>query len=126
MTIPVIIICGSLIAIGSAKNEQGRVYINSALAILYLVLPSISTTIFKVFPCDEFDDGKVMLRADYRISCLSKDRVYFQVYGTVMVSLLVVFLGFVEIFLTPVPWQLLLFPLGVPLFFLFLLWGKRG
>ena len=41
------------------------------LFITYLVFPSTSSAIFRMYSCnEEFDDGKAWLKADYSISCI--------------------------------------------------------
>ena len=35
----------------------------------YIILPSVSYTIFSMFSCEEFDDGAYLLRVDYQIRC---------------------------------------------------------
>jgi hypothetical protein len=51
-----------LIGLAVAFKRKG-----SAVAIAYLVLPTVTTTIFKVFPCDELDNGTEFLHADYSL-----------------------------------------------------------
>ena len=87
-----------------ALQHGGAFFTTAAIAILYLTLPTISTTVFKVFPCDDFDDERSMLRADYSISCLDSYRGFWVFYGWLMVFI---------------------FPVGVPLLYFRLLWTKR-
>ena len=89
ITAPIIAVCGALFAVGLSLGDSGRRCVNAALAILYLMLPTLSTTIFQVFPCDELDDDTIWLRADYTISCKDQNRPFWILYGWVMVVLFV-------------------------------------
>ena len=105
MTLPVLIVCGLLFGTGALRGKRlGKRLINIGIAVLYLTLPTISTTIFKVFPCDWFDDGTGWLRADYSITCRDDARSLWKLYGILM---------------------LLVFPIGVPFLYFVLLWRKR-
>mmetsp|Transcript_13978 Transcript_13978/g.28571 ORF Transcript_13978/g.28571 Transcript_13978/m.28571 type:complete len:592 (-) Transcript_13978:33-1808(-) len=105
LTFPIIVICLILFVLGHVRKERGSSFFNAAIAILYLTLPTVSTTIFRTFPCEDFDDETYMLRADYSISCLDNNRPLWVLYGWFMV---------------------LVFPVGVPLLFLSLLSNKRS
>ena len=56
-------------------------------AVTFLVLPTVTTTIFKIFPCDVLDNGKEYLHADYSLSCDSKDASHkmWVAYGVAMI-----------------------------------------
>jgi hypothetical protein len=63
-----------LLIIAALKGKRGddegkKGFVHGAFAASYLVLPTVTTTIFAAFPCDPFDDGRTHLRADYSISC---------------------------------------------------------
>jgi hypothetical protein len=56
--------------VGERNNgESKKGCVSAALALSYLILPTVTTAIFQAFPCDNFDDGTSYLRADYSISC---------------------------------------------------------
>jgi hypothetical protein len=57
---------------------------DAAIAVTFLVVTAATTTIFKVFPCDEFDNGDVYLRADYSIRCDSGQQAW-ALYGILMI-----------------------------------------
>jgi len=69
----------------SGKSKKGL--ISAALATSYLVLPTVTTTIFAAFPCDTFDDGTSYLRSDYDMSCHSKTYQVMTFYAGVMLLL---------------------------------------
>jgi hypothetical protein len=76
----------------------------AAIATTYLTLPTITTTVFGMFPCDEFDDGMSSLRSDLSIDCNASGRGAWQAYGYLMVAV---------------------FPVGVPLMYWVLLYRMR-
>ena len=43
------------------------------LMLSFLVFPMVSSTAFQAFPCEDFDNGRSYLRADYAIECGTKD-----------------------------------------------------
>ena len=51
------------------------------LLVLYLLYPSVTSVAFKSFECEDFDDGRSYLRADYSIECLSSDHTPIVVLG---------------------------------------------
>jgi hypothetical protein len=61
------------------------------LFLSYLVLPGVSTTIFRMFPCNNVDPESVAdgpnqyLIADYSISCSSPRYAFGVVWATVMI-----------------------------------------
>jgi hypothetical protein len=63
-------------------------------------LPTVTTTIFKAFPCDPLDNGETMLRADYSLSCEGGLHKAMQGYAVAMV---------------------LVFPIGIPFLYAWLL-----
>ena len=71
---------------------------------MYLVLPTVSTTVFGVFPCDEITDEEDYLRADYSISCKDEGRGEMMAFGYVCLRL---------------------YPISIPLAFARLLWGSK-
>ena len=76
------------------------------LIVAYLVLPTVSTMIIGLFPCDDLLNGEVFLRADYSISCLAADREGMEVFAIVAVAV---------------------YPVGIPMTFASLLvWFKKS
>ena len=60
-----IFLCLGLFLVGRVGNVNVEVrenLFNSALAISYLTLPTITTMVFGMFPCDLLDDGNMYLR----------------------------------------------------------------
>ncbi|GMH90277.1 hypothetical protein TrST_g7328 [Triparma strigata] len=104
MTLMIIAICGVLILTGQLVKKHRSKCFTSAIAITYLVLPTVTTKIFGLFPCDELDDGSEILRKDYTISCQDDDRDFWEAYGWLMVGV---------------------FPIGVISMYGFLPWSKR-
>ena len=52
--------------------KDGRLLALPYLLILsFLVFPMVSCTAFRAFDCEEFDDGKTYLRADFAVECWS-------------------------------------------------------
>ena len=47
LTFPIIVICLILFVLGHVRKERGSSFFNAAIAILYLTLPTVSTTIFR-------------------------------------------------------------------------------
>ena len=56
-----------------------RKHISLALLVTFLVYSSVSSTIFRMFACEELDDGEEYLRADYSILCTSSKHRALQV-----------------------------------------------
>jgi hypothetical protein len=84
------------------ENTQKRIRTVSAaisLFTIFLVYPGASNTVIKTFICDSFDDGRVVLRADYAIPCYDSVWRAYAVYAGFMV---------------------LVYVIGIPLFFIFL------
>ena len=58
---------------------------DAAIAVTFLVLPTVTTTIFKIFPCDDLDDGTKFLHADYSLSCKDSSHTAWVAYGVSMI-----------------------------------------
>lgn len=97
----------STIAKMSARAQR-RVTIarctNLILFLLFVFLPQTSSTIFALYACDTFDDGKPRLRADYAVSCQGDMYLHYTMLGFLLI---------------------LLYPCGVPLAYFILLYKKR-
>jgi hypothetical protein len=74
------------------------------LALTFLLLPSVSVRIFTTFACQDFDDWSSFLKADFSLDCLSSQYSIFSVYAGLMI---------------------VVYPVGVPLLYFFLLFRKR-
>jgi hypothetical protein len=79
---------------------RAREFTKLGLFFSFIVFPGVSTAIFKVFPCFEFDDGQSLLKADLRVSCGDSNRSPMLAYAIAMI---------------------VCFPLGIPLSYLYLL-----
>ena len=92
-------------------NEVKDKYMSYFFYLTYLVLPSVTTTIFQIFPCVNLDpyneDGSgsdLYLRADLDISCTS-DYYYDGVaYASIMI---------------------IIYPIGIPLLYFYFLYNSR-
>ncbi|GMH95941.1 hypothetical protein TL16_g13256, partial [Triparma laevis f. inornata] len=104
MTLTIIIVCGALLSIGVVAKKYKSWFFTAVIAITFLVLPTITTSIFGLFPCDNLDNDSSMLRKDYSISCDDGGRDFWVFYGWLMV---------------------LVFPIGVLAMYAWLLRSKR-
>ena len=55
------------------------------LLLTFLVYSSVSSVLFKTFACENMDDDKYYLRADYRIECDSSEHASYQLYAGIMI-----------------------------------------
>ena len=62
-------------------------HVSMALLLTFFVYSSVSSVLFKTFACDKLDDGRNLLRADYRIECDSAKHQGLQVYAGFMTLL---------------------------------------
>lgn len=62
-------------------------HVSLMLLLTFLVYSSVSAVLFKMFACEELDDGVNYLRADYRIMCDSSKHRALQVYAGIMMLL---------------------------------------
>lgn len=82
-----------IVAAGGSRasaNTLGSIrprHVSMVLLLTFLVYSSVSSILFQMFACDELDDGKVYLRADYRVECDSPSHRAFQVYAGLMILL---------------------------------------
>jgi hypothetical protein len=91
--------------------EDGLVfrYFSIFLTLSYFILPSVTTTIFEMFPCQNVDPSdtestSTYLIADYSISCNS-NRYFFGVFWAVT--------------------MIILYPIGIPLYYFRLLYLEK-
>ncbi|CAM9150882.1 unnamed protein product, partial [Ectocarpus sp. 6 AP-2014] len=62
-------------------------HVSLVLLLTFLVYASVSAVLFQTFACEELDDRKNYLRADYRIECDSPKHSAFRVYAGFMIVL---------------------------------------
>ena len=58
---------------GSPLKAGGLIALPLLLTLSFLVFPTVSSTAFQAFTCEEFEDGRSFLRADYAIECTRID-----------------------------------------------------
>ena len=73
----------SEIALRNARQK----HVSMALLITFLVYSSVSSVVFQMFACDDLDDHKLYLRADYTITCDSPKHRALQIYASFMIFL---------------------------------------
>ena len=74
------------------------------LAMTFILLPSVSIKIFSTFACHHFDDGTSFLTVDYSIDCNASEHTFYRGYAGAMI---------------------LIYPIGIPFSYWFLLWRRR-
>ena len=79
-------------------------HVSVVLLLTFLVYSSVSSVVFQAFACEELDDDRIYLRADYRIECDSPRHRGFQAYA-----------GFMT----------MLYAAGIPAFYVYLLFRDR-
>ncbi|CAN0538703.1 unnamed protein product, partial [Laminaria digitata] len=57
---------------------------SASLLLAFWVYSSFSYTIFQTFSCDDLDDGKAYLRADYSLECSTTRHSAFKTYSLFM------------------------------------------
>ena len=62
-------------------------HLSMVLLLTFFVYSSVSSVLFMSYACEDLEDGKNYLRADYRIECDSPKHRAFQVYAGFMVVL---------------------------------------
>ena len=90
----------SIHAMRVARNK----HISVGLFFLFVVYSSVSHTIFQTFVCDLLDSGDSYLRADYDLVCWTTTHVTFMTYAGIMV---------------------LVYPVGIPTVFAWMLFINR-
>jgi hypothetical protein len=98
-----------LAGVGKLASDASRTrwYYTLALAVSYLTLPTVTSTIFAAFPCDELDTGEEFLRADYGISCSGSSGVTYWFWAS--------YAGL----------MLLVYPIGIPAMYTCILFSNR-
>ena len=62
-------------------------HVSMVPVVIILVYSSVSSVVFQMFACDDLDDGKRYLRADYTIDCDSSKHRVLQIYSGFMILL---------------------------------------
>ncbi|CAN0590763.1 unnamed protein product, partial [Laminaria digitata] len=62
-------------------------HVSMMLLLAFLVYSSVSSIMFQMFACDDLEDGKKYLRADYRVECDSSKHTVVQIYAGFMILL---------------------------------------
>jgi hypothetical protein len=94
----------------SAGQKSMRVMFALSIFVLYVMVPAASQIVFKTFACETLDDEKkegatvTMLRNDYSIDCAGAAHIAAQAFASLMI---------------------LVWPIGVPLFFSVLLFQHK-
>ena len=70
----------------SLRNARQK-HVSMVLLVTFLVYSSVSSVVFKMFVCDDLDDRKIYLRADYTITCDSPKHRALQIYASLMIFL---------------------------------------
>ncbi|CAM9309853.1 unnamed protein product [Laminaria digitata] len=70
--------------VGIAISVVRHRHQSAALLLAFWVYSSVSYTIFQTFACDELDDGKAYLQADYSLECSTARHNTFKTYSLVM------------------------------------------
>lgn len=103
---------GATYAVAAGRNRASETALCSVrqkhasvgLFVAFFVYSNVSSVVFQTFSCDSLDDGKSYLRADYSIECGDKTHKAYETYATVMI---------------------LVYPVGIPALFAFLLFRNR-
>ena len=104
MTIGPIIVGVLLLLVAIIPRYRSKM-LNLLIMVLYIVFPTVSQTLFLTFGCDSnFDEG-VYLQADYQVDCEGAEHIWFMNYAALFI---------------------LVYPVGVPLFYLTLLWRNKS
>lgn len=90
----------SITAVGSVQQK----HVSMALLVTFLVYSSVSSTVFQMFACEELEDGRRYLLADYTIECTSPKHQALQIYAGVMI---------------------VIYPVGIPALYAYLLYTNR-
>ncbi|CAM9373703.1 unnamed protein product, partial [Laminaria digitata] len=99
--------------LGKKRNRSSELAISvvkhrhqsAVLLLAFWVYSSVSYTVFQTFSCDDLDNGKAYLRADYSLECSTTLHSRFKTYAWVMVGV---------------------YPVGIPAVFAWCLARNRG
>ena len=96
---------------GCAANDRearGKIHQRHASVLFWmslLVYATVASSVFHTFACDDLDNGRSFLRSDHSLECYTTTHKIFMAYAGVMV---------------------VIFPLGIPLCYAFVLYRNRG
>lgn len=63
-----------------AMSRVKHIHLSVALFVMFVVYSMVSYTIFQTFACEDMDDGKSYLRADYSITCHTAEHRAYEVW----------------------------------------------
>ena len=69
---------------GAVQNVQHK-HLSAVLLLTFFVYSDVSSILFQTFACEHLEDGKIYLRADYRIECDSAKHKKLQAYAAIMI-----------------------------------------
>ena len=110
--IVVILLLGMTYYIAARRNRQSQgalqsvqhKHLSAVLLLTFFVYSNVSSMLFQNFACEHLEDGKLYLRADYRIECDSATHKKLQAYAAIMI---------------------IMYTLGIPVFYATLLLRNR-
>ena len=88
---------------GALQSVQHK-HLSAVLLLTFFVYSNVSSMLFQTFACEHLEDGKLYLRADYRIECDSATHKKLQAYAAIMI---------------------IMYTLGIPVFYATLLLRNR-
>ena len=111
--IVVVMVLGITFAIAVSRHRRSQEalqnvrhkHVSTLLLLTFLVYSSASSLVFQMFDCEHLEDSNYYLRADYQIQCDSSKHRALQMYAGIMIAL---------------------YPLGIPVWYAFLLFRDRG
>jgi hypothetical protein len=104
LVLPILLLIGAAAKLFRAPAKVIELFKGLNFFVLFLIYPSTSAAVFATFQCEELSDGTRWLRADLSVDCDSDIHKLASSYASLMI---------------------LVYPLGTPLFYLFLLWRNR-
>ena len=105
LVLPALLLVALAAKVVRAPKSMIKFFNGLNFLVLFLIFPSTSAAIFATFQCEELSDGTRWLRADLSVDCDGDSHTLFRYYAGLMV---------------------IVYPLGTPLFYLFLLWRNRA
>lgn len=105
-------VLGSTHAVARSRNRHSTAgllaakgkHLTLALFVMFVIYSSVSFIVFQTFVCETLDDGVTYLRADYSLTCSTGAHTAWEVYAGFMI---------------------LVYPLGIPAVFAWLLVSNR-
>lgn len=104
LCIEVLLWCVSKLAKAACRPDIEAGAIDWLFTVMFLVYPSCTASVFRMYVCHTFDDGSKFLAVDYSIDCYSSEHAWYLAYTLAMI---------------------LIWPFGVPLIYLIVLSNKR-